>query len=98
MNKKDIIMASGVPSEEFIVSGQFDVVVEGHTTGDLQLEYKLIDVEVDFTEDWQSFPNGAISADGFHTFKTTHPIKIRMNGALNNSGSLVRFAQMKGIY
>ena len=83
-------------TDAIIGEGQFDVVVEGLTSGSIKLQYKLPKVKdsVIYDPDWVDFPDGEFVTDVYKTvFISEAGVFLRALGSGNNSGVYVRIAK-----
>ena len=94
MHNVEAILAANAASPEFLIVGQCDVLVEGLTAGEVQLQYKLPVTTLKPVPTWTDFPDGAFAADTYKTvFISEHGVLMRLQGVANNAGVYVRLSR-----
>jgi hypothetical protein len=81
---------------QFLITGKCDILVEGLTSGAVQLQYKLPKSTVKTAPAWTAWPGtgGTFTADAYKTvFLSEHGVLCRLTGVSNNNGVYVRIGR-----
>ena len=90
----DKVIGVDEASGAFLVVGNCDILVQGLTSGEVVLQYKLTKTTELPTPGWEQFPDGVFTADVYKTvFISEHGVQCRLQGVSNNADVYVRLSR-----
>ena len=90
----DAVLGANESTDDFLVVGLCDVIVDGLSSGGVTLQYKLQPSTALPSPAWTTFPEGEFTEDTYKTvFISEHGVKCRLTGVSNNAGVYGRLAR-----
>lgn len=87
----DKVIAAGEETDPLVAKGMCDIIIQGLSSGAVQLQYKVRPTDEMPSPTWELVPNGEFTSDTMETlFVSSSFIKIKLKGVLNNAGVYCR--------